>query len=250
MNDQKLSDNKIALNENKFFKWLDNYWYHYKWPTIVVAFFVVVFSVCFVQACTHEEKDILITYAGPTSLAADEIAGIERLFTENLPEAFGNQGIDGKAGLVSYIIYSKEQIKELESKKNESEDPVHIDTVFNSNEYNALNSQYKTGNGSIYLLDRWLYDELVSEDNTVERLKPLAEIFGEKPVGAIDKYGIRLGDTEIYKNSIELQVLPADTIICLHEQIVGQRDYDKEIEAFKKIAKLAVTQNDTKSDEQ
>ena len=81
-------------------------------------------------------------------------------------------------------------------------------------------------------------------------MKPLAEIFGEKPVGAIDKYGIRLGDTELYKNSIELQVLPADTIICLHEQIVCQRDYDKEIEAFKKIAKLAVTQSDTKSDEQ
>ena len=41
------------------------------------------------------------------------------------------------------------------------------------------------------------------------------------------------------KNNPELQVLPADSIICLHEQIFGQKNYDKEIEAFKSFAKVA-----------
>ena len=233
MNEEKLSEKKIVVKENKFIKWLDNYWYHYKWPTIIVTFFVVVIAVCLIQSITNVEKDILITYGGPEALEADEKAAIERVLTENLPEKFGNQGSEGKAGLISYIIYSQEQIEDLRNQQK------NVDTTFNSSEYSALNSQYKTGNGSIYLLDRWMYDEIIEGDPKGERLKPLTEIFGETPAGAIDAYAIRLGDTEIYKNSTELQILPADTVICLHEQIVGQKDYDKEVEAFKKIAKIS-----------
>ena len=233
MNEEKLSEKKIATKSNKFLTWLDNYWYHYKWPTIIVAFFAVVISVCLIQSITHEEKDILITYAGSAALEPDDRASIERVFNENLPKGFGNQGTEGKSGLISYTIYSKQQISDLQSQQ------IHIDTVFNSNEYSTLNSQYKTGNGSIYLLERWLYDEIVNGDSGTERLKPLAEVFGETPKGAIGAYGIRLGDTELYKSSPELQVLPEDTVICLHEKIFGQRDYEKEVEAFAEIAKIA-----------
>jgi hypothetical protein len=187
---------------------------------------------------TTEKKDILITYAGPTHIAADDSAAIERVLSEYLPEGFGNKGTEGKSGLISYLVYSKDQIKVLEENKKT------VDTKFNSDQYSTLNSQYRTGNGSIYLLDRWLYDEILKENENVERLKPLKEVFGERPQGAIDAYGIRLGDTEIYKNSPELRMLPEDTIICLHEKIVGQKDYDKEISAFKNIAKIAVVPED------
>ena len=88
------------------------------------------------------------------------------------------------------------------------------------------------------LRDR-LYRELLKEDGTTERLKPLAEVFGETPEGAIDAYAIRLGDTELYKNSPALHILPADTVICLHEKIFGQNNYEKEVDAFKLIATIA-----------
>jgi hypothetical protein len=230
---EKLEQKDIAVEKGKFLKWLDNYWYHYKWPTIVVVFFIIVFAVCFIQSITHEEKDILITYGGPTSLTGDEKLAIETVLTDALPEGFGNNGTEGKAGFIPYIIYSKEQIKDAENKQ------LYVDTVFNGSEYSTLNSQYKTGNGSIYLLDRWLYDELLDEDGTTDRLKPLAEVFGSTPDGAIDDYAVRLGDTALYKNSPALRVLPADTIICLHEKIVGQKDYEKEVDAFKLIAQMA-----------
>lgn len=239
MSEKKLEEQKITVEKGKFLKWLDNYWYHYKWPTIVVAFFVVVLSVCLIQSWTNEEKDILITYAGPTYLAADDKAAIETTLSDTLPEGFGHKGADGKAGLINYEIYSKEQMKQIEIDNYEKEDPVSIDPVFNANEYSSLVSLYKTGNGSIYILDRWLYDELFNNDGTTERLKPLSEIFGETPNGAIDAYGIRLGDTAIYQSNPVLKALPADSIICLHEQIMGQKDYEKEVEAFKEIAKLA-----------
>ena len=246
MNEEKnerLQEKTIAVEKGKFLKWLDNYWYHYKWPTIAVAFFVVVIAVCLIQSITIEKKDILITYAGPTSLTGDEKLAIETALTDALPEGFGDNGREGKAGFVPYLIYSKDQIKEIEERNSESEDPIYIDTVFIANEYSTLNSQYKTGSCSIYLLEEWLYRELLKEDGTTDRLKPLSEVFGETPEGAIDAYAVRLGDTELYKNSPALRVLPEDTVLCMHEDLVGQRDYEKLVEAFKLMAKLAKTEN-------
>ena len=240
MNEEKnerLQEKTIAVEKGKFLKWLDNYWYHYKWPTIAVAFFVVVIAVCLIQSITTEKKDILITYAGPTSLTGDEKLAIETALTDALPEGFGDNGREGKAGFVPYIIYSKEEIQAAQK------DQVFIDTVFNSSEYSTLNSQYKTGSCSIYLLEEWLYRELLKEDGTTDRLKPLSEVFGETPEGAIDAYAVRLGDTELYKNSPALRVLPEDTVLCMHEDLVGQRDYEKLVEAFKLMAKLANTES-------
>ena len=233
MNEEKLEGKEVVVKKGNFLKWLDNYWYHYKWPTIVVAFFVIVLGVCLVQSWTAEEHDILVTYAGSANLEADDKAAIETILSDALPEGFGRNSQDGKAALIPYIIYSKDQIKQAEA------DQIFIDTVFNSKEYEALNTQYKAGSSSIYILEKWLYDEIIESNPEIERLKPLSEIFGQTPECAIDAYGIRLGDTELYKNSPALQALPADSIICLHEQIVGQKDYEKQVEAFKEIAKVA-----------
>ena len=43
---------------NRFLKWLDNYWYHYKWRTIVILFFAVLLIVCVVQCSTVEKYDL------------------------------------------------------------------------------------------------------------------------------------------------------------------------------------------------
>ena len=30
----------------KVYRWLDNFWYHYKWPTVIIAFFAIVLYRC------------------------------------------------------------------------------------------------------------------------------------------------------------------------------------------------------------
>ena len=47
----------------KALKWLDNFWYHYKWPTIIAAFFIAVFAICIAQAVTRSEYDMYVRYA-------------------------------------------------------------------------------------------------------------------------------------------------------------------------------------------
>ncbi len=44
-------------NNYTFKQKLENYWYHYKWHTIVVVFFLITFAVCFTQCALKEKPD-------------------------------------------------------------------------------------------------------------------------------------------------------------------------------------------------
>ena len=43
---------------------LDNFWYHYKWHTIITLFVVIVITVCAVQCAGNTDYDIQVLYAG------------------------------------------------------------------------------------------------------------------------------------------------------------------------------------------
>ncbi|MBE6666472.1 MAG: hypothetical protein E7603_09715 [Ruminococcaceae bacterium] len=49
---------------SKFLKWLDNYWYHYKWHTIIVAFFLIIGIISTVQIFNRETYDAYVMYVG------------------------------------------------------------------------------------------------------------------------------------------------------------------------------------------
>ena len=49
---------------SKFSKWLDNYWYHYKWHTIIVAFFLIIGIISTIQIFNRESYDAYVMYVG------------------------------------------------------------------------------------------------------------------------------------------------------------------------------------------
>ena len=51
---------------SKALKWIDNFWYHYKWTFIIVTFFLVVGIILTVQLVTKEDYDAYIMYVGDT----------------------------------------------------------------------------------------------------------------------------------------------------------------------------------------
>ena len=53
---------------SKFLKWLDNYWYHYKWPTIIVAFFLIIGTISIVQLANKETYDAYVMYVGDATI--------------------------------------------------------------------------------------------------------------------------------------------------------------------------------------
>lgn len=236
MKDEKQYTEGISVKDNKFLAWLDNYWYHYKWTTIIVAFAVVVFSVCIIQACSNKKSDILITYAGSAYLTTDEKISIKNTLGKFLPdEIVPNKEVD----LDVYYVLTKEQIEQIQKQTDSEGYQKYVDTSFNSQELDNFESQLMTGSGSIIFIDKDLYKMFFGSSGETERLQPLSEIYEKTPEGAIDAYGIRLGDTALYQNNIDLKSLPEDTVICLHKKVFNQKDYDKQIEAFKAVVESA-----------
>jgi hypothetical protein len=85
----------------------------------------------------------------------------------------------------------------------------------------------KTGESAIYLLDPWLYESLRDDPN--EPLQKLSNVLNGTPKGALeDGYGVRLGDTALYQEYEVLQVLPADTVICLSRPYAMGKSSKKE----------------------
>ena len=236
MKDEKQYTEGISTKDNKFLSWLDNYWYHYKWVTLIVAFFVIVFAICIVQSCTTEVNDINVTYAGPVALSASDKAAIESALSKELNKEFSSEA---DAGLLSFYILSKDQITELEKETHADGDYIYVDRSFISSEMDSFESQLQSGSGSVLLLDPSIYRSIVGETGVTQFLKPLSEVFGKTPEGALDAYSVRLGDTEMYQNSPALRCLPEDTVLCLYEKLIFQKGYDNEIAAFKAFAPIA-----------
>jgi hypothetical protein len=46
-------------------------------------------------------------------------------------------------------------------------------------------------------------------------LIPLSEIFETVPTSAIDEYGIRFSETDLYKTFSALSFCPEDTVLCI-----------------------------------
>ena len=54
---------------------LENFWYHYKWHTIVGIFIVIVAAILITQLFTKTEYDVNIIYAGEKAIATTSLSG-------------------------------------------------------------------------------------------------------------------------------------------------------------------------------
>ena len=222
IDDEKMPDVGIRFNaanrgytnsqpekeRGKVYKWLDNFWYHYKWHTIIISFLVIVVTVCTVQSLRTPKYDMKIVYAGSKNMEAQEAEAIQDLFNSILPEDTND---DGKVNIAlnRYYILSEDQLKEGDGK---------YDANRNSNDFSNFQSYLQTGDASIMLLEPWIYDSVPKDS-----LCKLSELFGDNiPEGAIDEYGVRLGDLDIY-NHFALKDLPEDTVVCLQMPLFHEK---------------------------
>ena len=73
----KITGGDIRLDEeNKFLKWLDNYWYHYKWHTIIIGFFALMILFTLRQCANDATHDTVVAYCGPTEFMSEQTEGI------------------------------------------------------------------------------------------------------------------------------------------------------------------------------
>ncbi len=200
---------------NKFFKKLDNFWYHNKWTVIIVAFFAVVLLVCTFQMCSSDAQDISIMYAGPYKFGQTDALNFRSAFSEITPDRNGDGA--SKVALVDLYILSDEEIAAEKAKIGDTA-MVNYE-VFSAN-YEAFEQHMWTGDTVICLLTPELYKSVYVEDENGEEksgFMRLDEVLGYTPEGAYDEHSIRLKDTPFGKYFPIMQRLDEDTLLCVRE---------------------------------
>lgn len=219
----KNSGGDIRIN-NRVFTWLDNFWYHYKWQTIAIAFITVLLTICITQCSTREKQDIVVLYGGPYQYTETELATVREELASVLPSDYNEDG-NKSVGLVAYRVMTAEQLTEYQ------EIVGRVDTSYFTNEATNLSNYMMTGETAILLIDKSQFDTLCKYD----RLRDLSEVFPTLPESTVNSYGIDFTKTSLYQNSKELGKLPEGTILCLHRPVlIG--DSGKESEYAKMTA--------------
>ena len=232
---QKEYTEGISVKQSKFLSWFDNYWYHYKWITIGVAFFLIIVIVCTVQMCTKEEDDLTVVYAGRNTLSLNEESNLSRVLSSVAPSDFDENG-EKNISVITYSILSESQVLEIQSQTDEDGNHLYVDKNFNSKEYETYSNYIMTGESSVLFLEPWLFEKLVAAG----RVARVEDVIGYVPESAYGEYGVRLGDTAIYKAYGVMQLLPEDTVICILQPYVAGNSskkeyYARETEMFEAI---------------
>ena len=178
------------IKQNKAYKWLDNYWYHYKWVTLAVVFFVTVFSV----------------------LTANETRDLEIAFRSVLPSDFN---ADGKklVQLETVSLMTDEQVAEAEAKAEEESSVFVYDAKALGSNKTTFTELMMSGEYVILLVDRAQYDNILDSGAIV----PLADLFDADkiPDCAYDDSSIVFSETPFAQFFNATDVLPEDTLLCV-----------------------------------
>lgn len=197
----------MKLSETKAGKWIDNFFYHYKWEVLIVVCVIVVIAVLIPQFITREEYDASVLFTGPAFLDADQNASIESAFRQIAGS--GKNGEKSKVQLIDMTAFTAKQAKELVDSGRYSSSILA--PYIENNITNSFQTQVFAGEASICLFDSHWYDIVKTSDGFVT----LEEILGYTPDGAIDEYSIYLKDTEFGQYFSAFDALPDDTILCM-----------------------------------
>lgn len=218
MKDDKLQAGDITPR-SPFLKKLDNFFYHYKWHTVVAVFLVIVILIVSLQTCSREPYDIEIMYAGPYSLNDRQtVLDIERAFAPATEDKNG----DGKQDvrLVSYWI--NEKLYSGEEGENLTDVAYLVNTSVNNEK--SFQSEITASNLSICLLSPYLFEKVDAEAGFM-RVTDISPIIKEQEDalcvknadGSINRFGIRLSETALGQLP-GLSSLPDDTVICIRKK--------------------------------
>ena len=236
-------DGELQVQKSPVLAWLDNFWYHYKWHTIITVFFVTVLTLCLVQLFDRPKYDVNFVMAGTYRLDNEQVADYHKVLSQLLPEDYDGDG-EKSVNIMAYQIYSDADAAEEKSKAEAESQQYVFNVKFNNDEMNNFTQYTMTGDCSVYLLSPYLYKSLVSD----ERLLPMSELYTGKnlPTGVTeDGYGININQTHFYQYNPAAQAMPDDMILCILKPLVWgdsskQENYDKEKAFFCAIADYQV----------
>ena len=196
--------------KSPFIAWLDNFFYHYKWHTIVCIFLIVAISICTFQMCSKTSYDVHIMYAGGgiISKTVDEgqtTSDYAKLSSQLMQYAEDFDG-DGNISVDLLNLYIPT------STDIESETLVRSD-------YETFKFQVESGSEFyILFLSEALFLKYASDSMIFNDIKGYTN-GNDADYEFVGKYGIKLSSTELYNRPV-FKIMPEDTIICIRKPTV------------------------------
>ena len=177
--EEKMEAREIGA-QSKFVAWLENYWYHYKWQTIIVAFFLMVFLVCVVQCSKVESVDMTVSFCGNDVLSDTEMEALTKILSDACPEDVDKNG-KKTTRLNQHTIFSEEELTALYTDTNEESGETKVDhsSMMSAKGYNTeriknLQNYVSTGECAVWLVSEYVAGNMIPEGMIVSS-KPLCE---------------------------------------------------------------------------
>ena len=240
----------VRTEKQSFSKWLDNFWYHYKWHTVAVIFVLIVAIVCTVQLVNRSDYDAVIAYAGSKDVSKKaENGDVAEIVTmqSSLKDVVYDVDENGEISISLETLFwlSSQEIAaieaELAEKKENGETPEEINYSLLTSNYTTVDNLMLSGEYFLWFMSDDLYN-YVNGKSDVNRFVDLSAM----PEGdtAVEFYGddtcaVYLKSTEFYKMP-GICDLPEDTLVVVRRLGIGankstKRAYESALDFAKEI---------------
>ena len=228
-------------------KW-DNYWYHYKWRTIIgiaaLIFLVVSVRQCASQYTKRTQSDANIAYIGASELRGQVFLQITDDFNAIL-----NVGLEEEANQKSVDFNSYFYMTSLEI-ENARADGQIVDMQSLMTIKRQIDMEIVSGNSVIYFLSPEAYREFSQIDGMFMSLE---DAIGYVPESAVNDYCIRLSDLYSHGYFDGLYNIPRSTLVAVRNYQtansgkISSKDlerYERNFEMLKKLIEFKPVEQD------
>lgn len=212
-----------------FSEWLDNFWYHYKWHSIIALFLVFTVTICSLQMCRKESYDIHVLYSGGHEISRNSVDGNAPEYKSALSSIARVTDDFDENGEVSVTLKDLFMLSTEEIKKIEAEDDDHeVNYALINENQKILRDSIMYSSYYVCLLSPSVYNEYKTVDG-VEIFEPLAPLIAEDATTTIEYYdacAVYLSSTRFYSLP-GISTLPLDTLVCLKTPSVFASHFNK-----------------------
>ena len=196
---------------------LENFWYHYKWHSIISAFLVVVLIICSFQMCTRTSYDVHILYAGTAKLEKTSsdgdispYLGTVKSF-ERVSKDFDENG-SINVNLLDLFVMTNEEI--LEFYQNEDNAGKEINEIQIRDNTETLETTLLMSDYYVCFLSESLFLKYENQHNGALFAEISAYTNPDRDYEYASERGIYIRSLDFYGMPY-ISDLPNDTVVCI-----------------------------------
>ena len=235
--DENLDTGSTTVRKSSIFKKIENFWYHYKWHSVISLFLIFTVTICTLQMCKKVDYDMHVLYASDKAINRTSSGDVSDFSKINgyLTRAATDTNGDGEVKLAFKDLYV------LNEKQLADEELSESDYQRAYNDSTALGNMMLSSEYYVCLFSKDVYEDYRDSKNQPLMNLNDKSIFADAsdiPYCDDSKCGILLSDTSFSDEFPIAEILPEDTVLCLRRVPVAQiskSDYKKSINFLKSL---------------